>query len=116
MRSDIVAIVGCALLVSGALNIYLYIEKTEWEQAWLNQFIATSEIESILKQAANDTTIGNIKSIAVRQFGENNVRVVELKGKLPEYGSGYIALGVNDTLLLFKDGIYHGSKANLPNH
>ena len=82
----------------------------------MNQFIATSEVENILKQAASDTSLENIKSIAVAQFGSENVHVVDLQGQFHDYGSDSVALGVNDTVLFFKDGIYYGSKANLPNH
>lgn len=115
MRFNIVLILGVLFLVSTSLNVYLYIEKNHWQEAWLNQFITTSEVESIFKQAADDTTIENVKIIAIREFGEGNVHIIDLQGEFKDYESDDVALGVNDTLLFFKDGYYYGSKAYLPN-
>jgi hypothetical protein len=116
MKSKITALLGTLLFISAAINIYLYVEKDHWKEAWLNQFITTSEVENILKLAAEDASIENIKEIAIGEFGEESVHFVDLQGKFNEFGSDNIALGVNETLLLFKGGVYYGSKANLPNH
>ena len=103
------------LSISLILNIYLYTEKARWKDAWLNQFITTSEVENIFKQAALDTTLENIKSIATEQCGSEKVRLINMDGEFQEYELDNIALSVNETLLFFKGGIYHGSKAKLPN-
>lgn len=86
------------------------------KEAWLTQFIATSKVESILKASSADLSFENIKQISISAFGKENVHIVNLENEFIVYGSDRLALGVNDTLLLFKNGFYHGSKANLPNH
>ena len=116
MNKKLVSTLGGFLAISLLANAYLYSEMSNFKEAWLNQFIATSEIESILKASSADLSFENIKLVSISAFGQESVHIVNLGNKFTEYGSDRVALGVNDTLLFFKDGIYHGSKANLPNH
>lgn len=112
----VIIILGILLALSSALNVYLYLRKVHWQEAWLNQFITTAEVESLLKEAGGDTSIEKIRNIAINRFGKSSVYVVDLQGRFQEFDSDNTALGVNDTLILFKNGQYHGSKANLPDH
>ena len=116
MNTKLVSTLGVLLALSLLANAYLYSEMSNFKEAWLNQFITTSEVESILKASSADLSFKNIKQVSTSAFGKENVHVVNLGNKFTEYGSDRQALGVNDTLLFFKDRLYHGSKANLPNH
>lgn len=116
MNMKLVSTIGVFLAASILANAYLYSEMGNFKEAWLNQFITTSEVESILKASSADLSFENIKKISISAFGKESVHIVNLGNKFTEYGSDRQALGVNDTLLFFKDGLYHGSKANLPNH
>lgn len=108
-------IVVC-LVVSLSANVYLYSRFRVFQEAWLNQFITTSEIESILKASSTDLSFSSIRKISVARFGEDNVHAVNLEAGFSEHGYDRDAIGVNDTLLFFKDGLYYGSKANLRDH
>lgn len=112
----LVGTLGIFLSVSLLANAYLYMEMSNFKEAWLTQFIATSEVESILKASSTDLSFDSIKQISISVFGKESVHIVNLENEFTEYGSDRLALGVNKTLLIFKDGLYHGSKANLPNH
>ncbi len=109
MNMRLVRALGVFLSASLLANAYLYMEMS-------TQFIATSKVESILKASSADLSFENIKQISISAFGKENVHIVNLENEFIVYGSDRLALGVNDTLLLFKNGFYHGSKANLPNH
>jgi len=86
------------------------------KEAWLNQFIATGEIERILVTAAEDTSTKNIERIAASLYGKESVKLIHLGDTFTEFDSDRVAVQVNETVLFFKGGEYHGSKANLPNH
>lgn len=116
MNMKLVRALGVFLSASLLANAYLYMEMSRFKEAWLTQFIATSKVESILKASSADLSFENIKQISISAFGKENVHIVNLENEFIVYGSDRLALGVNDTLLLFKNGFYHGSKANLPNH
>ena len=116
MNMRLVRALGVFLSASLLANAYLYMEMSRFKEAWLTQFIATSKVESILKASSADLSFENIKQISISAFGKESVHIVNLENEFTEYGSDRLALGVNDTLLLFKNGFYHGSKANLPNH
>ncbi len=116
MNKKIISILSAFLMISILTNAYLYKEKRRFEEAWLNQFITTSEIEAIFKKSGADISIKNIERISVEKFGQHSVKVVDLEDNYTEYGSDRIALGVNETLIFFKDGLYYGSKSNLANY
>ncbi|MBB5213300.1 hypothetical protein HNQ53_003552 [Microbulbifer hydrolyticus] len=89
---------------------------SSFREAWINQFITTGEIETILKASQGDFSLEALHKVSTEKFGSGNVHIVDLKDKDAEFGSDRVALGVNDTLIFFKDGIYYGSKSNLRNH
>ena len=93
----------------------MFVSKYKWKNAWLNQFLATDEIESILKESNADVSFTNIKSLAKERFG-SGVEIIELTEPYSNIGFDKKVIKVNETLLFFKNGTYSGSKANLPNH
>lgn len=116
MNRKLVLILSLLFLVSVGLNLYLYTEVQRYEDAWVEQIITTSEIEAILSASEADTSFEGIKRLAIARFGSEAVRVVEVSDIHIDWGSDRDGLKVNETLLLFKEGVYHGSKANLPLH
>ena len=116
MNRKLVLILSLLFLVSAGLNLYFYTEAKRYEEAWVEQMITTSEIEAILRDSGTDTSFEGIKRLAIDRFGSEAVRSVEVSDVHIEWGSDRTGLKVNESLLLFKDGIYHGSKANLPLH
>ncbi|MFL1465098.1 hypothetical protein [Marinobacter sp. HN1S83] len=116
MNRKLVLILSLLFLVSAGLNLYLYTEVKRYEEAWVEQIITTSEIEAILRNSGADTSFESIKRLAIDRFGSEAVRAVEVSDSHIKWGSDRNGLKVNESLLLFKDGVYHGSKANLPLH
>jgi type III secretory pathway lipoprotein EscJ len=107
-------ILSLLLLVSVALNIFLYLERSKWEEAWINQTITTSDIEQLLGQSGIDLSYENVKTIAEKRF-KDDVEEIELEIDFivgMEYDNK--ALLFNETTLIFVNGQYAGSKANLP--
>jgi len=116
MNRKLVLFLSLLFLVSAGLNLYLYAEAKRYEEAWVEQMITTSEIEAILRDSGADTSFEGIKRLAIDRFGSEAVRAVEVSDIYIKWGSDRTGLKVNESLLLFKDGVYHGSKANLPLH
>ena len=116
MNRKLVLCLSLLFLVSAGLNLYLYAEAKRYEEAWVEQMITTSEIEAILRDSEADTSFEGIKRLAIDRFGSEAVRTVEVSDIHIKWGSDRTGLKVNESLLLFKDGVYHGSKANLPLH
>ncbi len=98
------------LLVSLVGNVGLFFWGKYWKDALVNQFISTSDIEQIFIGTDADMSFENIYDIAKSKFG-TGVVIVEVGQPYTEWGSDTKAIGVNDTLLLFKDGEYYGSKS-----
>ena len=95
---------------SVVLNVLLFFWGTYWKNALVNQFITTSDIEKILVSSGNDLSIDSIKNISINL---NMKPVIEVNAT-PEqisYGADKNALRVNNTILLFKDGLYNASKS-----
>ncbi|WP_250460905.1 hypothetical protein [Microbulbifer litoralis] len=109
-------ILSLVFLVSVGVNVNLYREVQRFKEAWAEQFITTSEIEGILNESEADTSFENIQRLAIAKFGSESVRIVEVSDIHIDWGSDRKGLQVNGTLLLFKDGDFHGSKADLPLH
>jgi len=106
-------ILSLLLLVSVISTIYLYHERSKWEEAWTSQIITTSDIEQILIQSGIDLSYENIKTIAEKRFKDD---VEEIELEIDFLGMDYDnkALLFNETTLIFINGQYAGSKANLP--
>ena len=88
------------LFLSLAMNIYLYLEASRWEQAWLAQFITTSDVEVLLKSANPSLTYENVAGYLKLAPDEGGKEVLK-------YGS---------TTFQYENGHYSGSKADLPDH
>lgn len=116
MNRRLILILSFVLLVSASANVYLYTEVQRHEEAWVEQIIATSEIEGILKESEVDASFDEVERLATAKFGNDSVRAVEVPDIHVDWGSDRRGLKVNETLLLFKNGVYYGSKANLPLH
>ena len=112
MKKITISLVLIVLLISVSLNIYFYQEYKKYQDRWLNQFITTSEIESLLKHSGIDTSFNNIYQIAESLYGDS-VKEVTVSEPVTNWGADVRAIGVNDSLLLFKDGLYWGSRSGL---
>ena len=115
MKSKSTIIFSTLLTLSIALNVYLFLSKNEWKEAWVNQFIATSDVEKILKESDADISFSKLAEMAINR-PELYMKVIELTDDELSSGTDKKSIKINETVLLFKDGVYTGSKANLPNH
>ncbi len=102
-----------ALVVSLSANGYFISLIFKWQQAWLEQALTTSEIEILLKKSGADITYEGITTLLENENYEFKVVSVteEERMWLPE---NHKAILVNGTKLIFSDGEYAGSSANLP--
>ncbi len=116
MNRYLIYVLSLVSLVSVGLNIYLCTEVQKYEEAWVEQIITTSEVEEILRESQADTSYESIKRLAIARFGSDTVSSVEVSDAHTDWGADRQGLKVNETLFLFKDGVYYGSKANLPMH
>src|SRR5690554_4156336 len=116
MSRYLIFVLSVLFLVSVGLNVYFYSEVHRYEKAWVEQIITTSEVEGILRESEADTSLESIKRLAIARFGSDAVRSVEVSDTHTEWGADRKGLKVNETLFLFKNGVYYGSKANLPMH
>lgn len=66
------------LILSLITNVYLYLEVDRLKDAWLNQFITTSDIEAILKSSTIDLSFENVKYLSISYFGKESVHIVNL--------------------------------------
>lgn len=116
MNRNLIFVLSLVFLVSVGLNVYLYTEVQRYEEAWVEQIITTSEVEGILRESEADTSFESIKRLAIARFGRDTVRSVKVSDTHTDWGADREGIKVNETLFLFKDGVYYGSKANLPMH
>jgi len=103
-----------ALLIFSLLgNVYLFLEKNNVERAFYAQLSSTYEIEAILRSRPDNLDIRSIKRAAEKSFGESNVYVVDIKGENITIESGIddTAIGLTDSIIYFKNGIYAGSSS-----
>ena len=114
MNKKTIQILCAALVISTGANVYLFMESRNWRAAWVNQFFTTSEIENILKASGADTSMTSIQKSAEHRLGAGPVQIVDVDDVHLKFGVDSKGLNINTTLILFKDGSYHGSKANLP--
>ena len=101
------------LSISVSLNMYLFFDRERVRETWVNQAVTTLEVEIILKEAATDIGFENIRAIAIQIFDKDRVHIIDLEDKSSDFGSDKLALAVNDTLILFKDGLYYFSQTNI---
>lgn len=85
----------------------------KWQDAWLEQVITTSEIETILRKSSADTTYEGIVNLLEKEgYVYKIVSVTDEERKWLH--QNHTALLVNDTKFIFSNGQYAGSTANLP--
>src|SRR5690606_32578540 len=116
MNRNLIFVLSFLFLTSVGLNVYLYAEAQKYEEAWVEQLITTSEVEGILRESEADTSFESIRHLAIARVGSDTVHVVEVSDIHIDWGADREGLKVNETLLLFQDGVYYGSKANVPMH
>ena len=102
-------------MLSLCVNVFLFISKNKWHDAWVSQFIATSDIESILKASNGDISFGKFQEIS-KKNPNLYMKIKEISNTHISDGFDKQGIQIGETTLLFKNGIYVGSKANLPNH
>jgi hypothetical protein len=102
-------VLSALLIISLSLNAYFYFRSAKWEEAWLQQFVTTSEVEELLKGASPNLSYDDVAAL--------------LKGASPVEAGAPLQAGVEKkalkyggTTFYFKDGVYAGSKADLPGH
>lgn len=98
------------LSVTIVLNIILYFWGVYWKDAWVNQFVTTSDIERILIKTEGNLSFDHIKSISMSlyrtSFSEVDATVEQINN-----GADRRAIRINNTILLFENDFYNGSKS-----
>lgn len=116
MRSQVLKyLLIFVLLVSVALNLYLFRQGEAWEDAFYDQSSTTADIEFIFKRSGADTSYSHLL-VTSKDLFKGNVEEVEAKEIHVNNGADEKAIRVHDSILLFKDGHYFGSEVHLPNH
>lgn len=98
------------LVISFLLNVYFYLSASRWEEAWLEQFVTTSEVEDLLKASSPELSYDDVARIL------KGASPVDAGLELLSAGIDKKALKYGGTTFFFKDRAYAGSKADLPNH
>ncbi len=104
----------CALLFSLAGNAYLFSMVVKWQDAWLEQILATSVVEQLYKSSDAEISFDVIDEIAKREFGDYRITGV-MKSDVDFVGYDPEVIEIEGVRLFFKGGDYIGSKANVPN-
>ncbi len=91
------------------INIITYIDRAEHEKKArlfypINQ--QTEELNRILEQSGTDRSLKNIKAIA-ESNSDFKVKSIVISKPYTTLGADKIALKVNQTILLFKNGQYY---------
>ena len=108
-------LLSVALVASLAVNLYLFTVAMNWQKAWLAQIMTTSDIERILKKSGADISFESIQTIVKKEYG-SSFRVLPKEEAANEIMGPYENIIMADeTKLYFKDSIFVGSKANVPN-
>jgi hypothetical protein len=101
------------------INVISYIDRIGYEkkaQMFHSERQQTEELKIILREAGKDQTMDNIKTIAGSR-NEFKVESVLISKPYTTMGADKKALKVNETILLFKDGVFeYEIEANTTNH
>ena len=106
---------SAALAVSLFANTYLFNLVVDWQEAWTEQILTTSHVERLYTQSGADVSFDEVKKLVGNKLGEYKVVPVSESDNLWNSGDPD-ALLIHGTKLFFKDGLYIGSKANVPDH
>ncbi len=101
------------LAVSLPTNAYLFKLVVDWQEAWLEQTLATAEIERLYRKSGADVSFESIKSLIEHVSGTYEIVPVGADDNLL-FKADKAAILLNGTRLYFNGGQYVGSKANLP--
>lgn len=112
MKKVLIVLVS-ALLVSLGGNAYLFSLVVKWQDAWLEQIFATSIVERLYKGSTAETTFEVIDNIAKDEFGDYRITGVK-KSDVDLVGYDSDVIEIEGVRLFFKNGLYVGSKANVP--
>lgn len=101
------------LTVSLAANAYLVYLVVGWQDAWLEQFMTTSNVELLYRKSGADISFESVSGQAEDLFGKYEIAPAVGSDKVWS-GVGEKVIIVDGTKLFFKNGQYIGSKADLP--
>lgn len=100
------------LLLSLGANLYLVFLVVQWQEAWTQQILTTANLEQLYRHSGADTSYAALRRQAQALFYQ-----VEPTRKVADPMTAQLdeqALKVDGTVLMFKDGLYQGSRADLP--
>lgn len=94
-------------------NVYLFYLVINWQEAWLEQILTTSEIERLYRKSSADVSIEGVTALAAKEKIDVKMVPIEESDNLWLKGEKKVLL-LNDTRLFFVDDQYVGSRADLP--
>jgi len=101
-----------ALIGSLLANAYLFDRAHKWPEARTEQILTTAVVEHLYKNSNADVSYEAVKELVGRELGQyEEVRANEAGLEWPEPSARVLV--VDGTRLIFKDGRYVGSKADL---
>jgi hypothetical protein len=106
-------VLGICLLGSLLVNGYLVERVYKWQEAWTEQILTTSVVEHLYKKSDADLSYQGVRDLVERELGKyEEIQAGEAGLDWPKPSDRVIV--VDGTKLIFKDGQYVGSKADLP--
>tara|TARA_R110001599_G_scaffold352201_1_gene586274 strand:+ start:605 stop:973 length:369 start_codon:yes stop_codon:yes gene_type:complete len=108
-------LLSAALAVSLFVNTYLFNLVLDWQEAWTEQILTTSHVERLYTKSGADVSFVSVQELVEKELGEYEVIPV-LESDNQGFGSDSNAILIHGSKLFFKDGVYLGSKANVPEH
>lgn len=94
-------------------NVYLTYLVINWQEAWLEQIMTTSEIERLYRKSSADVSIDGVLALAKKEKIDVEMVSIKESDNLWLEGEKKVLL-LNDTRLFFVDDQYVGSRADLP--
>ncbi|PVY76436.1 hypothetical protein C8D92_105189 [Tamilnaduibacter salinus] len=113
MRKRTGWILGVALVGSLLGNAFLLDRVSKWQEAWTEQSLTTSVVERLYKQSGADTSYKSVRNVVARELGEYEETSAREAG-LDWPGPSARVIVIDGTKLIFDNGQYAGSKADLP--
>lgn len=106
-------ILGGLLVGSLMVNAYLFVRAQKWQEAWTEQILTTSVVESLYKKSGADVSYQSVKHLVATELGEFEELRADQAGLEWAEPSARVIL-FDGSKLIFKDGRYVGSSADLP--